>query len=72
MQLLFERSRSGRSMEYLPPCDTEPLEFAADALRSTRPDCPSSPRWIWTGIIPSWPGRRTVSTRAFIPWVPVL
>ena len=40
MQLLFERSRSGRSMEYLPPCDTEPLEFAADALRSTPPRLP--------------------------------
>ena len=40
MQLLFEHSRSGRSMEYLPPCDTEPVEFAADALRSDPPRLP--------------------------------
>ena len=40
MKLLFERSRPGRGMEYLPPCDTPAADFAPDALRAAPPRLP--------------------------------
>lgn len=40
MKLLFERSRPGRGMEYLPPCDTPAADFAPEALRAAPPRLP--------------------------------
>ena len=40
MKLLFERSRPGRGMEYLPACNTPPAEFAPGQLRNAPPRLP--------------------------------
>ena len=40
MKLLFERSRAGRGMEYLPECDTPVVEFDPALLREEAPRLP--------------------------------
>ncbi|MBO6055160.1 MAG: aminomethyl-transferring glycine dehydrogenase subunit GcvPB [Oscillospiraceae bacterium] len=40
MKLLFERSRSGRAMQYLPDCDVPEVTFDESLLRGTAPRLP--------------------------------
>ena len=40
MKLLFERSRPGRGMDLLPPCDVPAVSFDAALLRDSAPRLP--------------------------------
>lgn len=40
MKLLFERSRTGRGMAYVPPCDVQETPFDESLLRTTSPRLP--------------------------------
>ena len=40
MELLFEKSRPGRKLSLLPPCDIEGYALPAAYARAERPDLP--------------------------------
>ena len=40
MKLIFEKSVSGRGMQYLPPCDVEEVPLPAHLIRETAPALP--------------------------------
>ena len=40
MKLIFEKSVSGRGMQYLPPCDVEEVDLPASLVRENAPKLP--------------------------------